>query len=93
MKRSHDLATEHNLYLDYQKERAARKGKGNNRAGKEPLKKVTWEDKYGNVHDLDYVLESGGTEEVIGSPRAFIEAAWRRSTRHLCEACMTGEPA
>lgn len=36
----------------------------------------------GNTHDLDYVFESGGTDEKIGSPRAFIEIAWRRYTKH-----------
>jgi hypothetical protein len=58
--------------LDHQKNsRAARKGK-----------KVTWEDTYGNLHDLDYVLERGGTDAVLGTPVAFIEVAWRRYTKH-----------
>lgn len=60
------------LYLDHQKKnRPARKGK-----------KVTWEDQYGNVHDLDFVIERNGTDERIGSPLAFIETAWRRYTKH-----------
>ncbi len=60
------------LYLDYQKNsRAARKGK-----------KVTWEDPYGNVHDLDYVLERDGASNAMGTPVAFIEVAWRRYTKH-----------
>lgn len=58
-------------YLDWQKPRAAR-----------PTKKVTWADKYGNTHDLDFVIEVGGSETKIGTPVAFIEAAWRRYTKH-----------
>jgi hypothetical protein len=45
-------------------------------------KKVTWIDKYGNSHDLDFVIEKGGNEDVRGRPLAFIEAAWRRYTKH-----------
>lgn len=60
-----------NYYLDWQKDRSARQGK-----------KVSWEDKYGNKHDLDFVIEVGGTETVRGVPVAFIEAAWRRYTKH-----------
>ena len=41
-------------------------------------KKVSWEDKYGNSHDLDYVFEAGGTDHIKGKPVAFIESAWRR---------------
>jgi len=67
-----DFATRQRLYLDYQNNpRKARKGK-----------KVTWEDPYGNVHDLDYVLERNGTDESTGTPVAFIEVAWRRYTKH-----------
>jgi hypothetical protein len=58
-------------YLDWQKQRPARNGK-----------KVTWQDKYGSNHDLDFVIEVGGTETRIGMPIAFIEAAWRRYTKH-----------
>lgn len=66
------FARRNGLYLDYQKNsRTARKGK-----------KVTWEDPYGNLHDLDYVLECGGTDVVLGTPLAFIEVAWRRYTKH-----------
>ncbi len=62
----------HALYLDFQgKERTARKGK-----------KITWTDKYGNLHDLDYVIEKGGTDNERGHPIAFIEVAWRRYTKH-----------
>ncbi|MGL4422305.1 MAG: DNA methylase, partial [Gemmataceae bacterium] len=45
-------------------------------------KKLRWVDSYGNEHDLDYVLERGGTEDKIGTPVAFIESAWRRYTKH-----------
>lgn len=45
-------------------------------------KKVKWQDKYGNDHDLDFVIEDGGTKDVRGRPLAFIEAAWRRYTKH-----------
>ena len=45
-------------------------------------KKVSWLDKYGNSHDLDFVIEKGGSASVRGRPLAFIEAAWRRYTKH-----------
>lgn len=67
-----EVARRHGLYLDFKKPRAARGGQG----------KVTWQDGYGNKHDLDYVLERGGTEETFGVPIAFIESAWRRYTKH-----------
>ena len=66
------MATEFGLYLDHRHPRPVRGGK----------RKVTWEDSYGNVHDLDYVLEEGGSEDRRGRPRAFIEIAWRRYTKH-----------
>lgn len=66
------MAGEFDLYLDYKHARPARGGK----------RKVAWRDAYGNVHDLDYVLEEGGSEEQLGRPRAFIEIAWRRYTKH-----------
>ena len=60
------------LYLDHQKnDRPARTGK-----------KVAWTDQYGNTHDLDFVIERGGTDQQIGTPLAFIESAWRRYTKH-----------
>lgn len=65
------VADENGFYLDYQKKRKARISK-----------KVSWQDRYGNYHDLDYVLERGGTEDTIGLPVAFIETAWRRYTKH-----------
>jgi hypothetical protein len=66
------IARDHSLYLDYKRPREARGGQG----------KVTWQDGYGNKHDLDYVLERGGTEATRGVPSAFIESAWRRYTKH-----------
>ncbi|HEY7310685.1 MAG TPA: hypothetical protein VH643_15080 [Gemmataceae bacterium] len=65
------MADRNRLYLDYQRDRPARKGS-----------KVTWQDRYGNSHDLDYVFERGGTDATIGQPAAFIEVAWRRYTKH-----------
>lgn len=44
--------------------------------------KITWEDIHGSHHDLDYVIEDGGTKKNIGKPVAFIELAWRRYTKH-----------
>ncbi len=66
------MAHEFGLYLDHQHPRPVRGGKT----------KVKWQDSYGNSHDLDYVLEDGGTEERLGHPRAFIEIAWRKYTKH-----------
>jgi hypothetical protein len=67
-----DIATQHGLYLDFKRPRKARGGQA----------KVSWQDGYGNKHDLDYVLERGGDEEKLGVPAAFIESAWRRYTKH-----------
>ena len=67
-----DIAGQHGLHLDFKGSRKARGGQG----------KVTWQDGYGNKHDLDYVLERGGTEDTFGVPVAFIESAWRRYTKH-----------
>lgn len=66
-----EFADKNGLYFDTTGERKARKGK-----------KLTWTDIHGSKHDLDFVLEKEGTEEVIGEPVAFIEIAWRRYTRH-----------
>jgi hypothetical protein len=65
------VADRHSLYFDAKGSRPARPGK-----------KVTWQDRLGNSHDLDYVLERGGTDAVRGLPAAFIETAWRRYTKH-----------
>ena len=59
------------LYFDTRGTRKARKGK-----------KVSWTDINGNRHDLDYVLERGGSNDKVGEPVAFIELAWRRYTKH-----------
>jgi hypothetical protein len=66
-----DFADRHGLYLDSKGERPARPGK-----------KVTWCDDLDNTHDLDHVLERGGTWTRLGLPVAFIETAWRRYTKH-----------
>ncbi|MBZ5703346.1 MAG: DNA methylase [Acidobacteriia bacterium] len=65
------FATKHNLYLDKHGDRPCRPGK-----------KCTWLDLNKNAHDLDFVLERGGTHEKLGIPAAFIETAWRRYTKH-----------
>lgn len=70
-KHSQNTDAGHGLYLD-------KKGK----RGIRPGKKLTWQDKYGNAHDLDFVIERGGTPDKVGHPVAFIEAAWRRYTKH-----------
>ncbi len=63
---------ERGLYLDSKGERpGVRRGR-----------KVTWIDKYGNNHDLDFVIEKAGTPAQKGRPIAFIECAWRRYTKH-----------
>jgi hypothetical protein len=66
------IADEFGLFLDSKGERKARGTK----------RKVEWVDGKGNVHDLDFVIESGGSEEQVGSPLAFVEIAWRRYTKH-----------
>ena len=66
------VATDLGLYLDGKGERRARGTK----------RKVAWIDSKGNTHDLDYVFEAGGSSDTVGSPRAFIEIAWRRYTKH-----------
>jgi len=67
-----EFCSSHGLFLDHQnRKRTARKGK-----------KVKWQDPYGNMHDLDYVIERNGSDTIIGNPVAFIEVAWRRYTKH-----------
>lgn len=66
-----DFADRHGLYLDGIGPRPARPGR-----------KVSWRDDLGNNHDLDFVLERGGTYDKMGIPAAFIESAWRRYTKH-----------
>ena len=70
-KELYKFAQTHGLYLDQKGNRPARRGK-----------KISWVDSYGNSHDLDFVLERGGTASRIGEPVAFIESAWRRYTKH-----------
>lgn len=67
------LANQYGFYLDS-------KGLRPNVRGRR--KKVTWKDHDGNSHDLDYVFEKGGTYDRKGIPVAFIEATWRRYTKH-----------
>lgn len=66
-----DFARQHGLYLDKKGRRPCRGGL-----------KCRWRDLNGNFHDLDYVLEKGGSAHKIGMPAAFIETAWRRYTKH-----------
>ncbi|MDY3562882.1 hypothetical protein R5W23_004363 [Gemmata sp. JC673] len=66
-----ETAKRHALYLDVKGPRPARTGK-----------KISWQDLYGNAHDLDFVFERGGTDDKLGDPVAFIETAWRRYTKH-----------
>lgn len=66
------FAQDRSLYLDKKGVRVdVRKGK-----------KLSWEDKYGNLHDLDFVLERNADNSGRGKPVAFTEAAWRRYTKH-----------
>ena len=67
-----DFCATRGLYLDKKGDRGAARGG----------KKVSWLDKFGNTHDLDFVIEKGGTAHQLGRPLAFIEAAWRRYTKH-----------
>lgn len=69
-----DLAEEHGFYFDTQGDRPG--------MGARSGRKVTWTDNQGNEHDLDYVFERGGTPSQRGEPIAFIEATWRRYTKH-----------
>lgn len=66
-----EFADKHGLHLDKKGQRLARQGK-----------KLRWLDVYNNAHDLDYVLERGGSHGQVGTPVAFIESAWRRYTKH-----------
>lgn len=65
------FAATHGLYLD---QKGARRCRASS--------KVAWSDINGNSHDLDFVLERGGSDEAQGAPVAFIETAWRRYTKH-----------
>jgi len=65
------FAKQNKLFLDKKGIRLTRRGK-----------KLSCTDSKENIHDLDFVLERGGTNEVSGIPVAFIETAWRRYTKH-----------
>ena len=66
------IAKEYGMYLDYKHSRPARNNQN----------EVRWTDINGNTHKLDIVIEYGGSEIKTGNPRAFIEMAWRRYTKH-----------
>ena len=66
------VATSFDMYLDYKHSRPARNGQN----------EVRWTDINDNKHKLDIVIEQNGNENVMGQPRAFIEMAWRRYTKH-----------
>lgn len=59
-------------YLDYKHPRPAR---GNKR-------EVIGVDYNGNSHKLDIVVEKDGSETKQGTPKAFVEMAWRRYVKH-----------
>jgi hypothetical protein len=65
------FAKKHQLYLDKKGRRLCRRGL-----------KCAWTDSNKNIHDLDFVLERGGSSDKFGAPLAFIEIAWRRYTKH-----------
>jgi len=67
-----DFCSQRGWYLDAQGPRPGVRKDG----------KVTWNDRYGNSHNLDFVIEKDGTPRHRGRPLAFIEAAWRRYTKH-----------
>lgn len=66
------VVSEKGYYLDYRHPRPAR---GNRR-------EVIGVDRNGNRHKLDIVVEKGGSETKLGTPKAFIEMAWRRYVKH-----------
>jgi len=66
-----NFALQNGLYLDKKGVRPCRAGK-----------KCSWTDLNNNSHDLDFVLERGGSFDKQGIPAAFIETAWRRYTKH-----------
>ncbi|MCM1246096.1 MAG: hypothetical protein NC293_10690 [Roseburia sp.] len=66
------LVDKKGFYLDYRHPRKARND----------AKEVVGIDEEGNKHKLDIVIEEGGSEDEMGKPKAFIEMAWRRYTKH-----------
>ncbi|MDO5378530.1 MAG: hypothetical protein Q4G52_09370 [Clostridia bacterium] len=59
-------------YLDYRHPRPTRRHRS----------EVVGIDYNGNRHKLDIVIEKNGSETQKGSPKAFIEVAWRRYSKH-----------
>ncbi len=74
------FALQHGLFVDKHGGRPCRAGK-----------KCSWVDLNGSTHDLDFVLERGGTPGKFGVPIAFIETAWRRYTNAFTKQG-TGDP-
>ena len=66
------VARQYGVYLDYKHPRPTRNFQND----------VKWTDINGNTHKLDIVMESNGSETTVGDPKAFIEIAWRRYTKH-----------
>ena len=66
------IVSKKGYYLDYRHPRPAR---GNKR-------EVIGIDHNGNKHKLDIVVEENGSETRFGTPKAFIEMAWRRYVKH-----------
>ena len=66
------IVSEKGYYLDYRHPRPAR---GNKR-------EVIGVDLNGNKHKLDIVVEKNGSETRLGTPKAYIEMAWRRYVKH-----------
>lgn len=66
------VVSQKGYYLDYKHPRPARGGK----------REVIGVDNKGNRHKLDIVVEKNGTEARFGTPKAFIEVAWRRYVKH-----------
>ena len=66
-----EFSEKYGLFFDSMGVRKTRKGK-----------KVCWTDIHDSKHDLDFVLEKGGSQTLVGDPVAFIELAWRRYTKH-----------
>jgi len=66
------IVLEKGYYLDFRHPREARGGK----------REVIGVDYNGNSHKLDIVIEKNGSENRFGTPKAFIEVAWRRYVKH-----------
>lgn len=66
------IVADKGYYLDYRHPRPARGNKH----------EVIGIDLNGNKHKLDIVVEKNGSETELGTPKAFIEMAWRRYVKH-----------